>query len=38
MNITDLNGFQIEITDLDKAIDITERYKVYEQIIDNIFK
>ena len=32
MKITDLNGFQIEITNLDKAIKVTERYKKYEHL------
>ena len=29
MNVTDLNGFQIEVTDLDEAIRITAEYKEY---------
>lgn len=29
MKITDLNGFQIEVTDLDRAIAITADYKEY---------
>ncbi len=29
MQITDLNGFQIEVTDLDEAIRITAEYKEY---------
>lgn len=29
MQITDLNGFQIEVTDLDEAIRITADYKEY---------
>lgn len=32
MDITDLNGFQIEITNLDKAIRITKQYKKYEHL------
>ena len=30
MKIIDFNGCTIEITDLDKAIQITKRYKQYE--------
>ena len=30
MKIKDLNGYTIEITDLDKAIQITKQYKQYE--------
>jgi len=30
MKITDLNGCQIEVTDLDEAIRITAEYKEYE--------
>ena len=30
MKIKDLNGCTIEITDLDKAIQITKQYKQYE--------
>ena len=29
MNVTDLNGFQIEVSDLDEAIRITAEYKEY---------
>lgn len=29
MKVTDLNGFQIEVTDLDEAIRITAEYKEY---------
>ncbi len=29
MKVTDLNGFQIEVTDLDEAIRITADYKEY---------
>lgn len=29
MKITDLNGYQIEVTDLDKAIQIIVEYKEY---------
>ena len=29
MKITDLNGFPIEVTDLDEAIKITTEYKEY---------
>lgn len=32
MKITDLKGFQIEVTELDKAIKVTERYKMYEYL------
>lgn len=32
MKITDLNGFQIEVTNLDEAIKVTERYKKYEHL------
>lgn len=32
MKITDLKGFQIEVTELDKAIKVTERYKMYEHL------
>ncbi|MBO6186724.1 MAG: hypothetical protein J6O88_18895 [Chryseobacterium sp.] len=32
MNITDLNGLEIEITNLDEAIRITEQYKKYEHL------
>lgn len=32
MDITDLNGFQIEITNLDEAIRITEKYKEYQHL------
>jgi len=29
MKVTDLNGYQIEVTDLDEAIKITADYKEY---------
>lgn len=32
MDITDLNGFQIEITNLDEAIRIAEKYKEYQHL------
>lgn len=31
MKVTDLNGCQIEVTDLDEAIKITADYKEYRQ-------
>ncbi|WP_281296974.1 hypothetical protein [Flavobacterium limnophilum] len=30
MKITDLNGFPIEVTDLDEAIKVTTEYKEYQ--------
>lgn len=34
MKITDLNGCQIKVTNLDEAIRITAEYKEYEHIND----
>ena len=34
MKVTDLNGCQIEVTNLDEAIQITAEYKEYEHIND----
>ena len=34
MKVTDLNGCQIKVTNLDKAIRITAEYKQYEHIND----
>ena len=34
MKITDLNGCQIKVTNLDEAIRITAEYKQYEHIND----
>ena len=34
MKITDLNGCQIKVTNLDEAIRITAEYKAYEHIND----
>ena len=34
MKITDLNGCQIKVTNLDEAIRITAEYKEYEHISD----
>ena len=34
MKVTDLNGCQIKVTNLDKAIRITAEYKEYEHIND----
>ena len=31
MKVTDLNGYQIEVTDLKEAIRITKRYTKYRQ-------
>lgn len=35
MKITDLHGCEIEVTDLDKAIRITEEYKGYRHVNKN---
>lgn len=32
MKIKDLNGFEVEITNLDEAIQIAEQYKNYEHL------
>ena len=34
MKVTDLNGCQIEVTNLDEAIRITAEYKEYEHLND----
>ena len=34
MKVTDLNGCQIKVTNLDEAIRITAEYKAYEHIND----
>ena len=34
MKVTDLNGCQIEVTNLDEAIQITAEYREYEHIND----
>ena len=38
MHITDLNGCKIEVTDLDKAIEVTTRYRQYEHLNDGFSK
>ena len=34
MHIKDLNGCKIEVTDIDKAIEVTTRYRQYEHLND----
>lgn len=38
MKVTDLNGCQIEVTDLDEAIKITAEYKEYEHVNESFLE